>query len=134
MITWSKRRRSGPETAIVFCASACLAAGLLAAPLAAYAAQSASIPPPTDKEIIDSPLDKPAPEYPDRALQANMQGSVVLAVTIAPDGRVSKAEVVSADPEGWFEEKAIEAVKAWKYRSPRREITFEVRIDFTLPE
>ena len=87
----------------------------------------------TDKEIIDSPLNKPAPEYPERALNANVEGSVHIAVTVGLDGRVAKAEVISAVPEGWFEKAALEAVKKWKYRSPRTEITFEVVIDFALP-
>ena len=133
MTTWLKRERSVHETILVFCASACVASALLVL-TPGSAAQAASLPPPTDKEIIDSPLDKPAPEYPDRALNANMQGHVILSVTIAPDGRVSKTEVVSADPEGWFEGAATSAVKTWKYRAPRREITFQVRIDFNLPE
>ena len=95
------------------------------------AAQPIAIP--TDKEIADSPIYKPAPEYPDRAMLANIEGRITLSVTIAPDGHVAKAEVISAEPSGWFEEAALEAIKAWKYRPPRKEVNFQVAIEFTLP-
>lgn len=87
----------------------------------------------TDKEIIDSPLNKPAPEYPERALDANVEGSVRIAVTVAPDGRVIEATVIDSSPEGWFEKAALDAVKKWKYRPPRTEMKFEVVIDFAMP-
>jgi protein TonB len=90
--------------------------------------------PPTEKEVADSPVYSPAPEYPERALRADTEGSVTLTLTIAPDGRVTNAVVVTANPEGWFEKAALEAVKKWKYRPPKREITREVTIDFTLPD
>jgi TonB family protein len=99
----------------------------------AAAQSAATAPPPTDKEIADSPLYKPAPEYPARAILANVEGRVRLSVTIAPDGHVARVEVISAEPPGWFDEAALVAVKTWRYRPPRRKITFEVAIDFTLP-
>jgi len=110
---------------LIVCIAACGAA------LAANGALSA--PQASDKEIIDSPLSKPAPEYPERALFANVEGVVRISVTVAPDGRVINAVVIAAAPEGWFEKSALAAIRKWKYRPPRREITFEVAIEFKLP-
>jgi protein TonB len=121
------------QTIIVVFAVLCICAALVASPSAHTAPNAAIAAAPTDKEIADSPIYKPAPEYPDRALQANVEGTVRVSVTLAPDGHVAKAEVIEADPEGWFEDAALEAIKTWKYRPPRREMTIEVAIKFTLP-
>ncbi len=121
-------------TIVIALAAVCSAASLHAvSATVAPSAHASNIPAPTDKEIIDTPLYKRAPEYPERAMLADVEGSVRIAVTIAPDGHVAKAEVIEAVPEGWFEEAALASVKSWKYGPPRREVTFQVSIDFTLP-
>ncbi|MCU7887770.1 MAG: energy transducer TonB [Candidatus Thiodiazotropha sp. (ex Lucinoma aequizonata)] len=55
------------------------------------------------------------PSYPQRALMRYIEGKVVLRFTINPDGTVSQAEVVDADPPGYFEQSALRAIRRWKF-------------------
>ena len=57
----------------------------------------------------------PTPQYSDEARKAKYQGTVVLQVTITPDGRAINISVVKGPGLG-LEEKAIEAVKGWKFK------------------
>ncbi|HMI51851.1 MAG TPA: energy transducer TonB [Candidatus Saccharimonadales bacterium] len=57
----------------------------------------------------------PYPQYSDEARKAKYQGTVVLLVTITPDGRAIDIQVVKGPGLG-LEEKAIEAVKGWKFK------------------
>ena len=62
-------------------------------------------------------ISKPAPNYPSAALYANMEGSVVLGINIAPDGTVPTMRLICSYPKGYdFERSAIEAVRYWKYQ------------------
>ncbi|MEQ1866559.1 MAG: energy transducer TonB [Micropepsaceae bacterium] len=83
-------------------------------------------------EIVATPIDQPRPAYPRRALEAEREGSVRLRITIAPDGTVADATVVTAHPTGWFESAAVNAVKRWRYRPSGRMISTEVEIEFKL--
>lgn len=112
--------------------------GTIAAALFGAVVAQADVPPPTpkaptDKEIIDNPLNKPGPRYPQNAYEAGIEGYVQLEVVIAPDGIVSSAKVLKAEPSGWFEAAALEAVKQWRYPPAGREIVFKVSIDFQIP-
>ena len=86
----------------------------------------------SDKQVIDSPISKPPPRYPQRALEAEKEGVVLVRITIQPDGSVSDAQVVSAKPTGWFESAALTAVKRWRYKSSGRVITADVEVTFKL--
>jgi protein TonB len=86
----------------------------------------------SDKQVIDSPVSKPPPRYPQRALEAEKEGIVRIKITIQPDGSVSEAEVVSARPSGWFESAALSAVKRWRYKASGRVIVAEVEVEFKL--
>jgi len=57
----------------------------------------------------------PYPQYSDEARKAKYQGTVVLEVTITPDGRAIDIRIVKGPGLG-LEEKAIEAVKGWKFK------------------
>ncbi|MBI1239527.1 MAG: TonB family protein [Alphaproteobacteria bacterium] len=75
-----------------------------------------------------------APRYPRRAERAQMEGLVVLGVAVAGDGRVSDLEVLRAEPAGWFEEAALEAVSQWRYQpledgAARERLTVEIRFE-----
>lgn len=83
-------------------------------------------------DVVAHPISQPQPEYPRRALEAEKEGTVRLRVTIAPDGTVADAVVVTAVPRGWFENAAISAVKRWRYPPSGRTIQTEVEIEFTL--
>jgi periplasmic protein TonB len=55
------------------------------------------------------------PRYPQRALMHRIEGKVVLEFTINPDGSVSDARVVEADPPGYFEQSALRAISRWQF-------------------
>ena len=57
------------------------------------------------------------PEYTLEAMRAKVQGPVLLEATVLPDGSVGAVKVVrSLEPSFGLEQKAIEAVRAWKFR------------------
>ena len=56
------------------------------------------------------------PRFPDLARRARMEGTVILLITIQPDGSVGIIEVIrSPDQRLGFDLAAIEAVKGWRY-------------------
>src|SRR5712692_2288648 len=57
----------------------------------------------------------PTPQYSDEARKAKYQGTVVLQITVTLDGRAVNISVVKSPGLG-LEEKAIEAVKTWKFK------------------
>ena len=57
----------------------------------------------------------PIPDYTDKARAAGIQGAVVLQVVITTEGRAVNISVIRGPGMG-LEEKAIEAVKSWKFR------------------
>ncbi|MGE4551578.1 MAG: energy transducer TonB, partial [Desulfovibrionaceae bacterium] len=56
------------------------------------------------------------PDYPASARRRGLTGVVELRFLVEPDGAVSEVEVVSARPEGIFEQAAIQAVRRWRFR------------------
>jgi TonB family protein len=56
------------------------------------------------------------PEYSEEARAAGLQGSVILAIEITPDGRTQNPRIIHGLGMG-LDEKAIEAVKQWQYNS-----------------
>lgn len=56
-----------------------------------------------------------APTYPPQALARGVEGEVRLRLTISTEGRVAKAEIVSASPPGVFETAALAAVRRWRF-------------------
>jgi protein TonB len=78
------------------------------------------------------------PRYPQRALVRRVEGKVVLEFTINPDGSVSDARVVEADPPGYFEQSALRAITRWEFhpkvvagrpvsRTARQTITYTLK-------
>ena len=55
-------------------------------------------------------------EYPERALQSNVEGWVELAYTVGTDGAVSKIKVLNATPPRTFESSATRAVSRLRYQ------------------
>jgi protein TonB len=105
----------------------------LGASLANANAPAQASPGPNDKETLDYPIERPGPDYPDAAADAGIEGFVLLAVVVAPDGVVVDVKVLKAEPPGWgFEEAAVEAVKKWRYKPPGHEVHFQIRVEFTL--
>jgi len=73
----------------------------------------------------------PQPEYPADLRAQNLEGTVVLAVSIDEKGEVSTCEVTKSTDKR-FEAAAIEAVRKWKF-SPATKNKTPVSCKVTLP-
>ena len=62
------------------------------------------------------PIVKVQPNYPQRALRRGIEGYVVVEFTVNEQGGVENPRVVEADPEGVFNQAAMDAAKKFKYR------------------
>lgn len=71
------------------------------------------------------------PIYPAIAKAARIAGTVVIAVTISPEGKVKEAHVIYGPP--MLQEAALEAVRTWKYKPyVVNEQPVEVRTDINV--
>lgn len=61
------------------------------------------------------PLVRATPSYPSRALQRGIEGFVVVSFTVDVMGDVKDPTVIFAEPEGYFERAALQAISKWKY-------------------
>lgn len=93
----------------------------------------------TDEAVDEQPraLSQAMPAYPRRARAQGIAGRVVVSFLITADGRVEDARVLSAEPAGWFEDVAIEAVRSWEFEPARYQgnpvpVRREVPLDFDL--
>jgi TonB family protein len=78
----------------------------------------------------------PEPEFSEEARKAKFQGTCTLALIVELDGRPSNIHVVSTLGMG-LDEKAIEAVKNWKFEPAMKDghpvrVPIEVEVDFHL--
>jgi protein TonB len=97
-------------------------------------------PPPEDDDVVDffaleappTPVKEVKPDYPDLAKKAQVEGVVLVQVVIGIDGKVERAEVIQAKPEGFFEEAAIAAAKKWEF-TPAKQRDKPVRVRFQIP-
>ena len=55
------------------------------------------------------------PRYPRGAQRRNQTGYVDVIFAVEPDGSVGEVEVYGAEPEGVFDEAAVEAVRQWEF-------------------
>jgi periplasmic protein TonB len=62
------------------------------------------------------PLVRVNPLYPPRAQSRGVEGWVLLQFTISPQGTTKDIEVLDADPKGYFERAAKDAVRKYKYK------------------
>ena len=76
------------------------------------------------------PLSTPAPTYPVDALRASVQGEVQVEFTVAPDGSVTDARVVRADPPRVFDRAAVAAVRRWRFEPISEPVTTRRTIAF----
>jgi TonB family protein len=76
----------------------------------------------------------PAPEYSEQARKAKREGTCTLFLVVGTDGRTSNVRVFSSLGMG-LDERAIEAVKKWKFAPATRKgkpvpVKIAVEIDF----
>jgi protein TonB len=90
---------------------------------------------PPDRDFIA--ISRVAPQYPYRAQRRGIEGWVRVSLLITEQGTVRDVVVVSAEPEGIFDQAAIKAVSKWKFK-PRIQdgkpvsIRVEQVVNFTL--
>ncbi len=84
------------------------------------------------------PIVKVQAEYPQRAVDRGIEGSVTVEFTVSESGNVEDPVVVESDPPGIFDRAAIHAATQFKYRprvvdgSPVRVEGVQHKIEFTL--
>ncbi len=99
----------------------------------------ASTPPPPPVETPPPPPPTPAPKpahtglpdvvssvqpsYPRDALRDGVSGEVTVSFTVNPDGSVSGASVVSANPRHVFDSAALEAIRKWRFEASGEAVT-----------
>ncbi len=57
------------------------------------------------------------PMYPQAAVEARIEGRVVVDLTVARSGQVVGAVVVESEPPGVFDKAVLDAVSQWRYRT-----------------
>ena len=57
------------------------------------------------------------PSFPSSAMAARVQGTVIVEITIGPDGRVHSTQLLKSVP--LLDAAALEAVRQWGIRYPR---------------
>ncbi|MDG1122072.1 MAG: energy transducer TonB [Glaciecola sp.] len=62
------------------------------------------------------PIVKVAPVYPRRALQRGIEGFVIVEFTVSTIGAVKNPIVIEAQPQGIFDQAAMDAAKKFKYK------------------
>ncbi len=62
-----------------------------------------------------TPFDTRRPNVPELAWQNKINGWVLVAFNLSPEGRTANIRVLDANPRGVFEEKVISAVQDWRY-------------------
>jgi TonB family protein len=87
------------------------------------AEREAPVAPPAERTRVGTDVGAPRklvhvpPTYPPEALQARVQGTVILECAIGPDGRVTGMEVKRGNP--LLDDAAREAVRQWVYEPTR---------------
>ena len=61
------------------------------------------------------------PSYPYRAKRRGVEGRVVVKFLVDKQGRVSQVSLVRAEPEGVFEESALQAVRKWRFKPGKKD-------------
>jgi len=71
------------------------------------------------------------PAYPELARQMHVGGSVIMSISILPDGHVSKVSFLSGHP--LLQAAAEEAVRQWKFSTGPEETVMTVSVFFKAP-
>lgn len=104
-----------------------------AAPPAIAQATPATVPVAETPQALPRLLVDSQPRYPAKAQNRRIEGSVQIAFTIQPDGSVSDARPLSAQPAGVFEEAALAAVARWRFEATGRRVATKRTLTFRLP-
>ncbi len=82
-------------------------------------------PPPTPAPAMadigsPTPIERPAPRYPSRALRMRETGTVRVLVTVGADGVPTDVSVDSSSQSRDLDRAALEAVRKWRFRPAQR--------------
>ncbi len=80
------------------------------------------------------PIKTPVPRYPFAAEQSGLTGRVVVEFTVALNGSVTAARVVTAEPPGVFDDAALAAVMRWQFQPVPVSVTTQRAIRFNLEQ
>jgi protein TonB len=80
------------------------------------------------------PLHRVNPEFPRRALQDGIQGSVVAHLMVSRDGTVKEVKIISSEPRGVFDREVIRAMMQWKFTPDDNDYIVEAPIEFRLTD
>ena len=61
------------------------------------------------------PIKKVDPEFPPAARRLGVSGSVMIKFLVKADGNVIKASILEANPEGLFDQSALDAIRKWLF-------------------
>ena len=89
-------------------------------PILSYDPQTFNLDPPgwtglTFQESEMVPIVRTTPVYPNRALQKQIEGFVVVSFSVDERGNVTNPSVTYAEPEGYFERAALQSIAKWRY-------------------
>lgn len=73
------------------------------------------------------------PAYPEQARRRGIGGKVIAHVVVRPDGSVASVSIVSAQPQGVFDDDVIRALKGWRFAPDPTGFIGEVEIAFAVP-
>ena len=81
------------------------------------------------------PVDQTYPHYPEEARRKRLEDRVVLRYVIGTNGRVIDISILEHAKEPMFDEEAVAAVKAWRFRplmlnGKRAEVVHELAVNF----
>jgi len=65
-----------------------------------------------------TPIQRIPPSYPRWAARQRLEGWVKVAFTVNPQGEVTDAKVIEAEPSGVFDRAALRAIRRWRFRPP----------------
>jgi protein TonB len=91
-----------------------------------------------DGTVLPVPIHEERPQYTPAALDARIQGNVLLEAVVLADGSVGDVTVVqSLDPTYGLDQQAVAAMKLWTFKPGTRggqpvRVAVEVQMTFTL--
>jgi len=103
--------------------------------MAARVARATPVTAPVPKVVPEGQLRRISfvpPVYPDRARERGTEGWVDLEYTVTNDGSTRDIVVRGAEPEGTFDNAAVNAVRRWRYEPRVAEQRVEARLRFRL--
>jgi TonB family protein len=119
---------------VAVAAAVAMAAGAGSAAVAAQGGQDERVPAVTRPSVVTRVL----PSYTRQAMQARIEGTVVLEAVVGETGAVGEIRIVrSLDTEHGLDDQAVAALRQWQFEPGRRDgepvaVSVTVEMDFTL--